>query len=235
MVGRALRTYARREDIALATKVFHPMRQGPGGGGLSRKAILEQVGASLARLDTDYTDYTDLYQIHRFDPETRVLHDVVKAGKVRYLGASSMLDGVDRVCITHPDQTQPNAALEPARRRAGHPAMGGQRTSRARSNPAVDEQGRPLFLDTRDGTVIEAPRRHDPHPAGRGDLRDRVAGEGLGGGVRCPAQQHPPSDGPAAGPEPTRRVPSPASRPWPRSARSAAHWRTRRSGTGSCS
>jgi 1-deoxyxylulose-5-phosphate synthase len=93
IVGRALRKYTRREDVVLATKVFFPMHDGPGGSGLSRKAILEQVDASLARLGTDYLD---LYQIHRFDPDTPVeetmeaLHDVVKAGKVRYLGASSM-------------------------------------------------------------------------------------------------------------------------------------------------
>ena len=77
----------------LATKVFGRMHDGPGGQGLSRKAILEQIDASLARLGTDYVD---LYQIHRFDPDTPVeetmeaLHDIVKAGKVRYLGASSM-------------------------------------------------------------------------------------------------------------------------------------------------
>ena len=93
IVGRAIRRYTRREDVVLATKVFFPMHQGPGGSGLSRKAILEQVDASLARLGTDYVD---LYQIHRFDPHTPVeetmeaLHDVVRAGKVRYLGASSM-------------------------------------------------------------------------------------------------------------------------------------------------
>ena len=93
VVGRAIRRYSRREDIVLATKVFGRMHDGPGGSGLSRKAILEQIDASLTRLGTDYVD---LYQIHRFDPGTPVaetmeaLHDVVKAGKVRYLGASSM-------------------------------------------------------------------------------------------------------------------------------------------------
>ena len=91
--GRAIREYSRREDIVLATKVRGPMHDGPGGEGLSRKAILEQVDASLTRLGTDYID---LYQIHRFDDEVPVeetmeaLHDVVRAGKVRYLGASSM-------------------------------------------------------------------------------------------------------------------------------------------------
>jgi len=93
IVGRALKKYSRREDIVLATKVHFKMHDGPGGSGLSREAIMEQIDASLARLDTDYVD---LYQIHRFDPETPVeetmeaLHDVVKAGKARYIGASSM-------------------------------------------------------------------------------------------------------------------------------------------------
>jgi aryl-alcohol dehydrogenase-like predicted oxidoreductase len=93
IVGRAIRKHTRREDVVLATKVFFPMHDGPGGSGLSRRAIMEQVDASLTRLGTEYVD---LYQIHRFDPETPVeetmeaLHDVVKAGKARYLGASSM-------------------------------------------------------------------------------------------------------------------------------------------------
>jgi len=93
LVGRAIKRYARREDVVLATKVHGKMHDGPGGQGLSRKAVLEQVDASLARLGTDYID---LYQIHRFDPNTPVeetmeaLHDVVRAGKVRYIGASSM-------------------------------------------------------------------------------------------------------------------------------------------------
>ena len=93
IVGRAITKYSRREEIVLATKVRGKMHDGPGGEGLSRKAILEQIDASLARLGTDYVD---LYQIHRFDSETPVeetmaaLHDVVRAGKARYLGASSM-------------------------------------------------------------------------------------------------------------------------------------------------
>jgi 1-deoxyxylulose-5-phosphate synthase len=92
-VGRAIRRYTRRDDVVLATKVHFPMGSGPGGRGLSRRAILERVDASLRRLDTDYID---LYQIHRLDPPTpmeetvETLHDVVKSGKVRYLGASSM-------------------------------------------------------------------------------------------------------------------------------------------------
>jgi len=93
IVGRAIRNYTRREDVVLATKVFVKMHDGPGGSGLSRKAIMEQVDASLTRLGTDYVD---VYQVHRFDPDTPVeetmeaLRDVVKAGKARYLGASSM-------------------------------------------------------------------------------------------------------------------------------------------------
>jgi 1-deoxyxylulose-5-phosphate synthase len=93
ITGRAIKSYTRRENVVLATKLFQKMSDGPGGSGLSRRAVMEQVDASLTRLGTDYID---LYQIHRFDPETPVeetmeaLHDVVKSGKVRYLGASSM-------------------------------------------------------------------------------------------------------------------------------------------------
>lgn len=93
IVGRALRDFARRDEIVLATKVHGRMRPGPNGGGLSRKAIITELDQSLTRLGTDYVD---LYQIHRFDPYTPVeetmeaLHDVVKAYKVRYIGASSM-------------------------------------------------------------------------------------------------------------------------------------------------
>src|SRR6266581_5535546 len=93
IVGGALKKYTRRDDIVLATKVYFKMHDGPGGSGLSRKAIMEQIDASLSRLGTDYVD---LYQIHRFDPDTPVeetmqaLHDAVKAGKARYLGASTM-------------------------------------------------------------------------------------------------------------------------------------------------
>jgi aryl-alcohol dehydrogenase (NADP+) len=93
IVGRAIKDFAKREDIVLATKVFNRMRPGPNGAGLSRKAILDEIDNSLRRLGTDYVD---LYQIHRFDYTTPVeetleaLHDVVKAGKARYIGASSM-------------------------------------------------------------------------------------------------------------------------------------------------
>jgi 1-deoxyxylulose-5-phosphate synthase len=93
IVGRALRDMARREEIVVATKVHGRMRPGPNGAGLSRKAILSEIDASLQRLGFDYVD---LYQIHRFDPLTpteetmEALNDVVRAGKARYIGASSM-------------------------------------------------------------------------------------------------------------------------------------------------
>ncbi|QUQ62822.1 aldo/keto reductase [Kutzneria sp. CA-103260] len=93
ILGRALRDFADRDDVVIATKLRHPMRSGPNGKGLSRKAIMSEVEHSLRRLGTDYID---LYQIHRNDPSTplaetlEALHDLVKAGKVRYLGASSM-------------------------------------------------------------------------------------------------------------------------------------------------
>jgi len=93
ITGRALRDFARRDEIVLATKVHGRMRPGPNGAGLSRKAIMTGIDASLARLGTDYVD---LYQIHRWDPTVPIeetleaLHDVVKAGKARYIGASSM-------------------------------------------------------------------------------------------------------------------------------------------------
>jgi 1-deoxyxylulose-5-phosphate synthase len=93
ILGRALADFADRDDVVIATKLRHPMRPGPNGKGLSRKAIMTEVDHSLQRLGTDYID---LYQIHRNDHSTpleetlEALHDLVKAGKVRYLGASSM-------------------------------------------------------------------------------------------------------------------------------------------------
>jgi aryl-alcohol dehydrogenase-like predicted oxidoreductase len=92
-VGRALKDFARREEIVVATKVYFPMREGPNARSLSRKAIMTEIDASLRRLGMDYVD---LYQIHRWDKTTPIeetleaLHDVIKAGKVRYIGASSM-------------------------------------------------------------------------------------------------------------------------------------------------
>ncbi len=93
ITGRALRELARREDVVIATKVFSKMGDGPNDKGLSRKAIMHEIDASLTRLGTDYVD---LYQTHRWDYHTPIaetleaLHDVVKSGKARYIGASSM-------------------------------------------------------------------------------------------------------------------------------------------------
>jgi aryl-alcohol dehydrogenase-like predicted oxidoreductase len=93
IVGRALADFARRDEVVIATKVFFPMGPGPNSTGLSRAAIMTEIDHSLRRLGTDYVD---LYQIHRWDPVTPIeetmeaMHDVVKAGKVRYIGASSM-------------------------------------------------------------------------------------------------------------------------------------------------
>ncbi len=93
ITGRAIKEFARRDEVVLATKVFNPMGKGPNQKGLSRKHIMEAIDASLKRLGTDYID---LYIIHRLDPETSMeemieaLSDVVKAGKALYIGASSM-------------------------------------------------------------------------------------------------------------------------------------------------
>ncbi|WP_054704302.1 aldo/keto reductase [Bacillus sp. JCM 19041] len=93
IVGRALKDFTSRDEVVLATKVYFPMKKSPNSGGLSRKAIMNEIDNSLKRLGTDYVD---LYQIHRFDYTTPIeetmeaLHDVVKAGKARYIGASSM-------------------------------------------------------------------------------------------------------------------------------------------------
>ena len=93
IVGRALKDFARRDDVVIATKVHGRMRPGPNGAGLSRRAIMGEIDASLRRLGVDHVD---LYQIHRWDHHTPIeetleaLHDIVKAGKTRYIGASSM-------------------------------------------------------------------------------------------------------------------------------------------------
>jgi aryl-alcohol dehydrogenase-like predicted oxidoreductase len=93
VLGRALHDFTKRDEVVVATKVYFPMRSDVNGGGLSRKAIMTEIDHSLRRLGTDYVD---LYQIHRWDYNTPIeetleaLHDVVKSGKVRYIGASSM-------------------------------------------------------------------------------------------------------------------------------------------------
>ncbi len=93
IIGRALRDFAKRDEIVVATKAFFPWRKGPNGSGLSRKAIMTAIDGSLTRLGMDYVD---LYQVHRWDNQTPIeetleaLHDLIKIGKVRYIGASSM-------------------------------------------------------------------------------------------------------------------------------------------------
>ena len=93
IVGRALAELVQRDDVVIATKVFYPTRKGPNSRGLSRKSIMREIDGSLKRLGTDFVD---LYQIHRWDYTTPIeetleaLHDVVKAGKATYIGASSM-------------------------------------------------------------------------------------------------------------------------------------------------
>jgi 1-deoxyxylulose-5-phosphate synthase len=93
ILGRAIKDFTRRDDVVIATKVYGRMRPGANGGGLSRKAIMREIDDSLGRLGTDYVD---LYQIHRWDYDAPIeetleaLHDIVKAGKARYIGASSM-------------------------------------------------------------------------------------------------------------------------------------------------
>jgi aryl-alcohol dehydrogenase (NADP+) len=93
VLGRVVKDCAPRDQVVIATKAFYPMGEGPNDRGLSRKHLMCAIDASLRRLGTDYVD---LYQIHRFDPQTRIeetleaLHDIVKAGKARYIGASSM-------------------------------------------------------------------------------------------------------------------------------------------------
>ncbi|MFD5191103.1 aldo/keto reductase [Streptomyces sp. NPDC058357] len=192
IVGRALRKYTQREDVVLATKLWAPMHQGPGGSGLSRKAVMEQIDASLRRLDTDYVD---LYQIHRFDPQTPVeetmeaLHDVVKAGKVRYIGASSMwawqfatmqhaaqvhgwtrfVSMQDQYSLIHREEEREMFGLL-AHQGVGSipwsPLGGGlltrpwgeRSTQRAALNRTVDQQDRPIFLDS-DRAIVEAVQR----------------------------------------------------------------------------
>jgi aryl-alcohol dehydrogenase-like predicted oxidoreductase len=93
IIGRTLREFTDRDDVVIATKVYYPMRKGPNGGGLSRKNLMREIDNSLRRLGTDHVD---VYMIHRWDEQTPIeetleaLHDIVKAGKARYIGASSM-------------------------------------------------------------------------------------------------------------------------------------------------
>jgi aryl-alcohol dehydrogenase-like predicted oxidoreductase len=192
ITGRAVKKYTRRDDVVLATKLFLPMHQGPGGSGLSRKAVMEQIDASLSRLDTEYVD---LYQIHRFDPQSPVaetmeaLHDVVKAGKARYIGASSMwawqfakmqhtaqahgwtrfVSMQDQYNLVQREEEREMFGLLADQGVGSMPwsplaaglvtrPWGEQSTTRGRSNPAVDQFGRPLFLDS-DKAIVDAVQR----------------------------------------------------------------------------
>ena len=192
IVGRAIREYASRDQVVLATKVFHRMHDGPGGGGLSRKAVLEQLDACLVRLQTDYVD---LLQIHRFDPNVsvtetmEVLHDVVKAGKVRYVGASSMwawqFSKLQHTANVHgwtrfvsmqdqysllqreeeremfpllADQDVGSVPWSPlAAGKVARP-WGSRGSTRARSEPDVDDAGHPLWVQG-DKDIVDAVAR----------------------------------------------------------------------------
>ena len=117
ILGRAITDFARRDEVVIATKVYGRMRPGPNGAGLSRKAIFAEIDASLHRLGMDYVD---LYQIHRWDYDTPIeetleaLHDVVKAGKARYIGASSM----HRLAVRPRARHRREARLDPFRQHA---------------------------------------------------------------------------------------------------------------------
>ena len=191
IVGRALAKYTSRDEIVLATKLGLPMHAGPGGSGLSRKAVIEQIDASLRRLNIDYVD---LYQIHRFDPQTPIeetmeaLHDVVKSGKVRYLGASSMwawrfaamqhaaeshgwtkfISMQDQYSLIHREEEREMFGLIADQGVGSIPwsplAAGlvtrpwGRRHDPCAGNPTVDPAGRPLFLDSDKAIVDEVER-----------------------------------------------------------------------------
>lgn len=181
IVGRAIKTYTTREQIVLATKQYWPMNDGPGGSGLSRKAIIEQTDASLHRLGTDYID--------RNVPVTETmeaLHDVVKSGKVRYIGASSMwawqfakmqsvaelhgwtkfISMQDQYSLTHREEEREMFGLladqgvgsipwSPLNAGINARPWGDQSTERAKQNPKVDMFKNPLYLDS-DKAIIDA-------------------------------------------------------------------------------
>ena len=200
LVGRAINRYSRREDIVLATKVYGRMHDGPGGQGLSRKAILEQVDASLTRLGTDYID---LYQIHRFDPDTPVeetmeaLHDVVKAGKVRYLGASSHV----RLAVRQAPARRRPRRLDPVRVHA-EPVQPAPPPRRAGADGHVRRHGR-------------GPRA--VLPPGQGPARAPVgrAVPPLQPSTTSSSRSTRLSTSPSS--TPSRRSPRPAASAWPRS------------------
>ena len=159
-VGPAVKPFARREDIVLATRVFNKMYDGPGGSGLSRKAIVEQLEASLRRLDTDYIDLSTSTGRRGVSVEEtmEVLHDVIKAGKVRYLGASSD-DGGDAADpgdhVQHPDQLGAGGEVDDHRPVDHHRPTAGE---------ALDEPGGHHDLDRRGSARTRSTRPSSPAP-----------------------------------------------------------------------
>ena len=196
IVGQALGEFARRDEVLIATKVHGRMGPGPNGGGLSRAAIMTQVDESLRRLRTDYID---LYQIHRYDASVPVeetmaaLHDLVRAGKVRYLGASSMWAWQ----FAKMQHAADSARLDPLRGDAGPvqpaDARGGAGDAavlprrRGRGDPVEPAGPRPAHprLGGDDRAEHDGPLRRLPLPAGRGERpQDRRGGDRGGAGAR---------------------------------------------------
>ena len=201
ITGALLHEFAKREEVVLATKVHGRMGPGPNGAGLSRGAIMTQIDASLRRLGTEYVD---LYQIHRFDPEVPVaetmaaLHDVVKAGKARYIGASSMwawqfaelqhtadIEGLTRFVSMQDQysllQREEEREMHPYCQSSGvgvipwSPLARGKLTrdwDDATARSETDEFGKTLFGQDGDRRIVEAVARV---AAGRGVSRAQVA------------------------------------------------------------
>ncbi|QRX96640.1 aldo/keto reductase [Streptomyces noursei] len=171
LVGRAVRRYTRRDDVVLATKVGLPMHDGPGGSGLSREAILAQVDGSLTRLGTDYLD---LYQLHRFDPATPVeetaaaLREVVAAGKVRYVGASSMW-------------AWQFAKLQHAAARDGGPAFVSMQHQYSLVQREEEREMFPLLADQGVGSLVWCPLASGRLARPYGQATDRSAGDPVAG------------------------------------------------------
>ncbi|MEU4119509.1 aldo/keto reductase [Kitasatospora sp. NPDC028055] len=171
LVGRAVRRYTRREDVVLATKAGLPMHDGPGGSGLSRRAILEQVDGSLARLGTDHLD---LFQLHRFDPATPVeetvaaLAEVVAAGKVRYVGASSMW-------------AWRFAKLQHAAARAGGPAFVSMQHQYSLVQREEEREMFPLLADQGVGSLVWCPLASGRLARPYGLATARSAGDAVAG------------------------------------------------------
>ncbi|WP_375406645.1 aldo/keto reductase [uncultured Amnibacterium sp.] len=201
ITGALLHEFAKRDEVVLATKVHGRMGPGPNGSGLSRGAIMTQIDASLQRLGTDYVD---LYQIHRFDPEVPIaetmaaLHDVVKAGKARYIGASSMwtwqfaemqhtadIEGLTRFVSMQDQysllQREEEREMHPYCQSSGvgvipwSPLARGKLTrdwDDATARSETDEFGKTLFKPEQDRGIVEAVARV---AADRGVSRAQVA------------------------------------------------------------